>query len=327
MKPLHDHDDSAPLPHGMADPGLDPEPSQRPGGPAPETAQPGPAPLPKTVLLDGVKLHLFEPYDARVFWVGQEMVLRLLIASWLRTHPQDRIMTPVLIGPPGCGKTTLARFAAAEFRRPVYTMNCTADMRPEDLLVMTVLSPTEKFRYQASSLVSAMITGGICILDEGNRMPERSWASLAPLLDDRRYVESVAAGIRIHAHPEFRLIVTMNDDSSTFNLPEYITSRLKPVLPVSYPERDELVRILSYHFPRLEGSLATAIVEYLVNRKEHGTLDDYSIRDAINIAELTMHLEEKQSEGMTADELVKQNAKYIVKPGRDDNQDPRSFMN
>ena len=34
-----------------------------------------------------------------------------------------------------------------------------------------------------------MIRGGIAILDEGNRMSEKSWASLAPLLDNRRYVE------------------------------------------------------------------------------------------------------------------------------------------
>ena len=39
-----------------------------------------------------------------------------------------------------------------------------------------------------------MIRGGIAILDEGNRMSEKSWASLAPLLDNRRYVESIVAG-------------------------------------------------------------------------------------------------------------------------------------
>ena len=38
-----------------------------------------------------------------------------------------------------------------------------------------------------------------CLLDEGNRMNEKSWASLAPLLDHRRSVESVVAGIRINA--------------------------------------------------------------------------------------------------------------------------------
>jgi hypothetical protein len=68
-----------------------------------------------------------------------------------------------------------------------------------------------------------MIKGGIAILDEGNRMSEKSWASLAPLLDNRRYVESIVAGIKIKAHPNFRLVATMNDDASTFELPEYIT--------------------------------------------------------------------------------------------------------
>ena len=46
-----------------------------------------------------------------------------------------------------------------------------------------------------------MLSGGVCVLDEGNRMNEKSWASLAPLLDHRRYVESVVAGITIPAHP------------------------------------------------------------------------------------------------------------------------------
>ena len=45
-----------------------------------------------------------------------------------------------------------------------------------------------------------MIKGGICVLDEGNRMSEKSWASLAPLLDHRRYVDSIIAGISIDAH-------------------------------------------------------------------------------------------------------------------------------
>ena len=36
------------------------------------------------------------------------------------------------------------------------------------------------------------------------------------------------AGIKIKAHPEFRFVATMNDDASTFDLPEYIHSRLQP---------------------------------------------------------------------------------------------------
>ena len=80
-----------------------------------------------------------------------------------------------------------------------------------------------------------MIQGGVCILDEGNRMSEKSWASLAPLLDHRRYVESIVAGIKIAAHPDFRFCATMNDDASTFELPEYIHSRISPRFSLIFP--------------------------------------------------------------------------------------------
>src|SRR5258708_5164150 len=73
--------------------------------------------------------------------------------------------------------------------------------------------------YDASPLVSAMIRGGVCILDEGNRMNEKSWASLAPLFDHRRYVESIVAGITVKAHRDFRCAVTMNQDESTYEIP------------------------------------------------------------------------------------------------------------
>jgi AAA domain (dynein-related subfamily) len=64
------------------------------------------------------------------------------------------------------------------------------DTRPEDLLITPVIAEDRRIEYRASSVVSAMIRGGVLLLDEGNRMPERSWASLAPLMDERRYVES-----------------------------------------------------------------------------------------------------------------------------------------
>ena len=104
-------------------------------------------------------------------------------------------------------------------------------------------------RYVASPLVTAMLRGGIAILDEGNRMSEKSWASLAPLLDNRRYVESIVAGIKIKAHPQFRLVATMNDDASTFELPEYIHSRLQPQIFIDFPERDEEYHILQRESP------------------------------------------------------------------------------
>ena len=158
-------------------------------------------------------------------------------------------MSPRLLGKPGVGKTTLAYAAGKRLEREVYIMQATVDTRPEDLLVTPVIEAEGRLRYVASPLVTAMLRGGVCILDEGNRMSEKSWASLAPLLDNRRYVESIIAGIKIKAHPLFRVVATMNDDSSTFDLPEYIHSRLQPQILIDFPEREEEYAILRENLP------------------------------------------------------------------------------
>ena len=178
--------------------------------------------------------------------------MRQLLAAWMVVDGADIPMNPRLIGKPGVGKTTLAYAAAKRMGRDVFIMQATMDTRPEDLLVTPVIEGAGELRYVASPLVSAMITGGIVILDEGNRMSEKSWASLAPLLDNRRYVESIVAGVKIKAHPNFRLVTTMNDDSSTFELPEYIHSRLQPQILIDFPEKDEEYQILKENLPFAE---------------------------------------------------------------------------
>ena len=90
----------------------------------------------------------------------------------------------------------MAYAAAKRLGREVYITQATADTRPEDLLITPVIEGVSRLKYVASPLVTAMIRGGVAILDEGNRMSEKSWASLAPLLDNRRYVESIVAALR-----------------------------------------------------------------------------------------------------------------------------------
>ena len=115
-----------------------------------------------------------------------------------------------------------------------------------------------------------MINGGVCVLDEGNRMNEKSWASLAPLLDHRRYVESVVAGIVIPAHPDFRACVTMNEDESTYEVPDYIMSRLQPTLALLFPNRDDEMAILKYHLPFAEDALLAHSWSGAPLEAEHG---------------------------------------------------------
>jgi MoxR-like ATPase len=240
------------------------------------------------VEIEGVPIHLAHPDELSITWVGQEESMRQLLAAWLVIDPQDLPMNPRLLGKPGVGKTTLAYAAGKRLQRDVYIMQATVDTRPEDLLITPVIEGASKLRYVASPLLSAMIRGGIAILDEGNRMSEKSWASLAPLLDNRRYVESVVTGIKIKAHPLFRMVATMNDDASTFDLPEYIHSRLQPQITLEFPERQEEYAILKENLPFGEEHILNYVTDFL--QQAHAADERYTVRDGINIARFAMKL-------------------------------------
>lgn len=231
--------------------------------------------------IDGVTLHPSRPDTTEGQWIGQSEILKQLMACWLVVDERDQPLTPRLVGTPGIGKTTLAIAGARMRKQELYIYQCTADTRPEDLLVTPVLAESGKISYHASPLVTAMLRGGICILDEGNRMNEKSWASLAPLLDHRRYAESIVAGITIPAHPNFRCAVTMNDDESTFEIPDYILSRLQPTLALGHPGRDDEMAILQYHLPFANLEMLNLTVEFL--QQSHELKLDFSTRDGINV--------------------------------------------
>ena len=64
------------------------------------------------VEIERVPLHLTHPDELSIRWVGQEEVLRQLLAAWLVVNKDDVPMNPRLVGKPGVGKTTLAYAAA-----------------------------------------------------------------------------------------------------------------------------------------------------------------------------------------------------------------------
>lgn len=232
--------------------------------------------------IQGVQLALGFPDNFNFQWIGQQDVMDQLLAAWLVIDAQDIPLNPRLIGKPGVGKTTLAYAAAKKLKKDVYIYQCTMDTRPEDLLITPVVDKSGGIRYVASALVTAMIKGGVCILDEANRMSEKSWASLAPLLDTRRYIESIVAGLKVTADPEFRICVTMNDDASTFEIPEYIHSRLQPQIYLDFPEAEEEKRILKENLPFVDEHILDYVVTFL--QRAHNSNENYTVRDGINVA-------------------------------------------
>jgi MoxR-like ATPase len=235
-----------------------------------------------TVAIEGVALHLAHPDELRIKWVGQEETLKQLLAAWSVVDDRDLPMNPRLLGKPGVGKTTLAYAAGKTRGQDVYIFQATMDTRPEDLLITPVIDREGGIRYVASSLVTAMLRGGVAIVDEGNRMSEKSWASLAPLLDNRRYVESIVAGVKVRAHPEFRFVATMNDDASTYELPDYIHSRLQPQIHLDFPDHDEEKAILAENLPFADEEILQYVTDFL--QAAHEAEERYTARDGINIA-------------------------------------------
>src|SRR5262249_60924432 len=112
-----------------------------------------------------------------------------------------------------------------------------------------------------------------------HRRNERAGPRRAPLLPHRRYVESVVAGVTIPAHPDFRVAVTMNEDESTYEVPDYILSRLQPTLTLGFPNRDDEMAILKYHLPFAKPDLLAITVEFL--QQAHQLKLDFSPRDGI----------------------------------------------
>ena len=262
-------------------------------------------------IIDGVTLNLSKPDSTQPTWIGQDEILKQIHACWLVISDKDHPLSPRITGMPGTGKTTLAMVAAQQRKQPLYIFQCTSDTRPEDLLVTPVLSQKGSISYHASPLVCAMITGGICILDEGNRMNEKSWASLAPLLDHRRYVESIIAGIQIHAHKEFRACVTMNNDESTFEIPDYILSRLQPTLQMSMPTYEDEIEILRYHLPFSEEELLKMTVEFL--QKSHQLDLEFSPRDGIHILQYALkRLSQKKDHPLSKDDVWNESISKVL---------------
>ena len=80
----------------------------------------------------------------------------------------------------------------------------------------------------------------------------------------------------------------MNDDASTFELPEYIHSRLQPQIFIDFPERDEEHHILRENLPFAEERILSYVVDFL--QMAHAADERYTVRDGINVARYAIKL-------------------------------------
>lgn len=212
------------------------------------------------VTLHGVTLHLPPPNStADTAFIGQESLVTACEAAWATG------LAFALESPPGNGKTTLAAHLAQRAGQPLYTIQGHEELTPEDLVVTARISGSGDVEYVGSPLLAAMMRGGVALFDEIAKAPARALATLVPVLDDRRSISSVLAGITVRAHPSFKFCATLNpSDSARQPLPDYIDERLRPLLQLPRPDAESIVRIvLNAGGARADVNLLKAFREWL----------------------------------------------------------------
>lgn len=73
----------------------------------------------------------------------------------------------------------------------------------------------------------------------------------------------------------------MNQDESTFEIPDYILSRLQPTLSLGMPTEQDEMAILKYHLPFVRHDMVELTVQFL--QKSHQLDLDFSPRDGLHI--------------------------------------------
>jgi hypothetical protein len=80
----------------------------------------------------------------------------------------------------------------------------------------------------------------------------------------------------------------MNEDASTFEIPEYIHSRLQPQIYIDFPEANEELLILKENLPFAGERILRYVVDFL--QRAHAADELYSVRDGINIARYALKM-------------------------------------
>jgi len=158
-------------------------------------------------------------------------------------------MSPLLVGAPGLGKNRIVYELSRLLKMPLYIFQGHADVSADELACSVRFSDEPKggMDYVLSNLTSGLMQeNAIVYIDEIGKIGEKALSILVSVMDERRYMDSQLLGERVHARPGFRLIAATNT-GEVRNLPEYLQSRMRPVINIGPPPKEEYEQIVDQH--------------------------------------------------------------------------------
>jgi len=229
-------------------------------------------------------------------FVGRESEMEMIMASWI-AGSHSLPLSPVLVGEPGVGKNRIIYELARFTNRDLYLFQGHEDITAEDLACTVRFSDdtTNLMEYVISPLVSAMLKGGIFFLDEIGKIRPRALALLVSVLDERRYIDSSLLGERVYASPGFRFIAATNTGEVGL-LPEFIRSRMRPVIKIGYPPRQEIEEIIQRQFKSRMENLTSLVESFWYMWDKHGPENTpLTPRDAIAVFSMASSISDFES--------------------------------
>lgn len=163
------------------------------------------------------------------------------------TRALEEGMNVVLKGPPGVGKSYLAKYLCAQTNRPLYRVTLSETTYREDLLghlqLVSAGGGESVTSWVDGPLTRAARIGGILLLDEINAADANTAAALNAVMEqeDTRSLTIPQTGEVVEPHPEFGVIATANPGyQGTYELNDAFEGRFRHVQLEYVPEDIEV---------------------------------------------------------------------------------------